>query len=255
MRTDPLVKILKKEFLSKKIKFKNYSLRRYSRDLGLDPSNLSKILKQQKKVGDSLRMKIGQRLGFNEEEMIFLLNKPEAQQAIPDSQFNEHNLATFQVISEWQHYAILEYFKLKGASSSPNDIAEHFGLKLSIVNESLGRLISVGLLQKIGNKFSPTDESSSSILQTATSKAHREQQKQILEGAINALDHFPVELRSQSSMTMAINPNKLPEAREVIKRFRREMMALLENDPELTDVYQLSVSLYPLSVKNKLKES
>lgn len=80
-----------------------------------------------------------------------------------------------------------------------------------------------------------------------TSKAHREHQKQILEGAIDALENTSIEVRSQSSMTIAIDTNNLDAAKELIKNFRREMGRLLSSSSQLDEVYQLSISLYPLT--------
>lgn len=50
MQNDPLVEILKKSFEKRRLKNSSYSLHAYSRDLELDVSNLSKILKYQKKI-------------------------------------------------------------------------------------------------------------------------------------------------------------------------------------------------------------
>ena len=52
-----------------------------------------------------------------------------------------------------------------------------------------------------------------------------------------------------TSMTMAIDVDRLPEAREVITKFRRELCALLENG-EQTRVYNLGIQLYPVSEKH-----
>lgn len=250
VKNDPLIEILKKEFLRKKSRNGSYSLRSYSRDLGLDPSNLSKIMNYQIEIGPNLRSKIGQKLGFESKEIQSIL-KPTSQAHTTDKDYNPHNLEVFQIIAEWQHYAILEYFKLTNANLKPAIIASHLGLKTSVVNESLRRLTEVGLLKKIGTEFAPVDESSSSVLNTATSKAHREQQVQILEGAIDALKNTPIENRSQSSMTMAIDSRKLPEAKELIKNFRRDIGRLLSSSKQLDSVYQLSVSLYPVTQQQK----
>jgi uncharacterized protein (TIGR02147 family) len=254
MKNDPLVEIMKKEFLQKKARNGSYSLRSYSRDLDLDPSNLSKMMNYQKSIGQNLRAKIGHKLGFESHESTTWL-KPRQHKNISDLDYQNQNLEVFQIISEWQHYAILEYFKLNKASMAPADIANHLGLKLSVTKESLRRLIEVGLLKKTDDGYELLDESSSSILTMATSKAHREQQKQILEGAIDALQNVPVERRSQSSMTVAIDSQKLDEARELIKNFRREMGRFLSSSDQLDSVYQLSISLYPVTQSKINKEN
>lgn len=249
MKNDPLVEILKNEFKKRKTRNGSYSLRSYSRDLDLDPSNLSKMINYGLKIGPSLRLKIGKKLGFENNE--FLLLSPAVSNNTKDSDYSNHKLEIFQVISEWQHYIILEYFKLEKASAIPSEIASHLGLDVSTVKVSLQRLVNVGLLKKDENGFFPIDHSSSSILDIATSKAHRDQQQQILEGAIQALSDIPIDLRSQSSMTIAIDSKKIDEAKELIKSFRRELGRLLSSSENLDEVYQLSVSLYPVTQISK----
>ncbi|MFZ3231239.1 MAG: DUF4423 domain-containing protein [Pseudobdellovibrio sp.] len=253
MKNDPLIEILKKDLQKKKSRNGSYSLRCYSRDLGLDPSNLSKIMNYQIAIGTSLRNKIGQKLGFEKNEIQRWL-VPASQKSTSDENYSNHSLEVFQVISEWQHYAILEYFKLNNSSSKPAAIASHLGLSLTDVNSSLRRLLEVGLLKPTEDGYIPTDEASSSILNIDTSKAHREQQVQILEGAIEALKNIPIEFRSQSSITMAINTNRLPEAKELIKNFRRDMGRLLSSTEPLDSIYQLSISMYPLTKITKTKK-
>ena len=51
-------------------------------------------------------------------------------------------------------------------------------------------------------------------------------------------------------MTMAINKEKLPEAKERIKKFRRELSQFLNEGETNNEVYNLSISLYPVTVKD-----
>ncbi|MDO9181908.1 MAG: DUF4423 domain-containing protein [Bacteriovorax sp.] len=250
MKNDPLIEILKNEFTRKKTRNGSYSLRSYSRDLDLDPSNLSKIMSYQKTIGPTLRSRIGLKLGFNEKEIKSWL-KPATHEKTANQNYKNLNLDLFRVISEWQYYALLEYFKINNISSKPIDIANQLGLKVSVVNNSLKRLVELGLLKKNKESFFPADESSSSILNITTSSAHREQQRQILEGAIDALQNVPVEFRSQSSMTLAIDSTKINEARELIKNFRRDLGQFLSTSDQLDSVYQLSISLYPVTNQPK----
>ena len=145
-------------------------------------------------------------------------------------------------------------FKLTGFETTPQNISERLGLTVIKTRESLKNLLDAGLLLKTKSGFQPTENSSSSILDKPTSKAHREQQKQILEGAMAALENVSIERRSQSSVTMAIDSNKLDKAKELIKNFRRELGRLLSESTKLDEVYQLSVSLYPVTKTKKLKQ-
>ena len=56
-----------------------------------------------------------------------------------------------------------------------------------------------------------------------------------------------MERRDQTSMTMAIDTKLLPQAKEKIKKFRRDMDRLLQSSDTKDEVYHLSVSLYPVT--------
>jgi len=119
----------------------------------------------------------------------------------------------------------------------------------------LARLQRAGLVQRKDGRLIPCDESSSSILNIPTSRAHRNQQRQILEKAIDALELEPIKRRSQSSMTFAIDSTKIDEAKELIKKFRRDLGRFLSASENLDEVYHLSISLYPVTSQQSSKES
>lgn len=253
MKYDPLVEILKKEFKQKQTKNSSYSLHSFSRDLEIDVSNLSKILNSKKELGPRLRERLGKKIGFEKSEFESWWLKPSHSSKTSNEEYVQHSLKVFEIVSEWQHYAILEFFKLSKEPKTSKAAAERLGLSLENATQSIQRLIETGLLLKLGQGFKPAEESSSSILDTATSKAHRTQQKQILEGAIDALENVPIELRSQSSVTMAIDSAKLEKAKVVIKKFRRDLGRFLSTSLNIDEVYQLSVSLYPVTKTQKTK--
>jgi uncharacterized protein (TIGR02147 family) len=245
MKRDPLIEILKSEFSRKQTRNPSYSLRSFSRDLEIDASNLSKLLSYQKDLGLKLKRKLAAKVGLTAGELEALEN--DAVVNTKDSDYASHKLELFEVVSGWQHYAVLELFKLKKFEPSAKSIADRLNIPLSDAKQTLERLQKVGLIKKVGARLEAADQSSSSILSTVTSKAHRDQQREILEGAITALSTIPIERRSQSSMTMAIDSSKIDEAKTLIKTFRRNIGRLLSTSENLDEVYQLSVSLYPVS--------
>ena len=72
----------------------------------------------------------------------------------------------------------------------------------------------------------------------ATHFALRKMQSDLLAKAIDALEYIDPKLRDQSSITMAIDPSKLPEAKQKILEFRRSLMEFLEASNEKTEVYR-----------------
>jgi hypothetical protein len=59
-----------------------------------------------------------------------------------------------------------------------------------------------------------------------------------------------VELRDFSSIMLAIDPEKLPEAKTIIREFRQKMASLLKHGHR-SEVYQLAIQFYPLTIESK----
>ncbi len=52
-------------------------------------------------------------------------------------------------------------------------------------------------------------------------------------------------------MTMAIDARDLPEAKERIQKFRRDLCHFFERSGHPKEVYHLTVSLYPVTIKEE----
>jgi hypothetical protein len=48
-------------------------------------------------------------------------------------------------------------------------------------------------------------------------------------------------------MSIAIAPDRIPAAKEKVKKFRRELADFLESSRSKTEVYRLSFQLFPLT--------
>jgi uncharacterized protein (TIGR02147 family) len=100
-------------------------------------------------------------------------------------------------------------------------------------------------------------EVSTNIVKPFFDGEQKKLQRQLLEKAIHSLDNVPVAYRDQTSMTMAIDTDRLAEAKERIKQFRRDLARFLSRGEKRNQVYHLSLYLYPVSqiedVENKIK--
>ncbi|MGZ3740999.1 MAG: DUF4423 domain-containing protein, partial [Bdellovibrionota bacterium] len=66
-----------------------------------------------------------------------------------------------------------------------------------------------------------------------------------------AIEAVPTEERDITSMTMAIDPRRLPLAKTLIRKFRFRLADLLETG-DRTEVYNLNVQLVPVTKKDKI---
>ena len=156
---------------------------------------------------------------------------------------------SFQVISDWYHFAILEIISLPPYSDGdPKAIARALGLTHAEITAALERLQRLKLLARQPNgRLSNISGNNSTLGGPDSAPALRSLQRSILQKAILALEEIPVEVRDQSSMTMAVDSKRLPEARAAIKSFRRKLSEILQSSKTRDAVYHLGISLYPVT--------
>ncbi len=159
----------------------------------------------------------------------------------------------FEVISDWIHFAILNLVKTADAQPEAAWMAERLGLSVTKVRAALERLERLKLIQK-----DPTGKwvrtyarinTPDDVLNVSVQKSHLAD----MELARTALLREPIERRDFTSMTIAVHPDLLPRAKEIIRRAQDEIAELSAESPA-TEVYRLTSSLFPLTL-SKLSQS
>ncbi len=240
----------------------SYSLRAYARALCVDPSYISKLLNGKRDISPKVVQRLAPKLGLSPEQIRKISNSKKdlkkSEQLVVASalQANYTQLTEdiFQLISDWYHYAILELVTIEKFKSEPKWISTMLGIKVAEVNDALQRLFRLGMLKKSERgSYIVVPKNHSTIGNQYTTTALKKMQEQVLSMAIGALQETPIEERDQSAMTMAIDSDLLPEAKQKIKKFRRELCDFLQTGRKTDRVYHLSLSLYPVSKKIKVK--
>ncbi|HEX4926067.1 MAG TPA: DUF4423 domain-containing protein, partial [Bdellovibrionales bacterium] len=165
------------------------------------------------------------------------------------SRFQELSADTVELLGNWEYFAILSLLETKGFRYSPEAVADRLQLNRASVVEAMKLLLRVGLLKEHANGYMPTHKNVTTT-HDVPSAALRRVHRQTIEKALGAIEGQTVEERDFSGMTMAIARKKLPQAKQLIRKFRREMSALLE-DGDRTDVYRLNIQLFSLESKKK----
>lgn len=261
---------LKNEFEQRKLTNSSYSLRAFARDISVSPSRLSEILAEKGNLSNLSAKKIAKKLRLKEKEeeiFISLVNinnasskksKKEAQEYLKSLR-NENqttlSLESFNLVSEWYYFAILSVMELDLFDGSAHWIAQRLGVEYSKIEKALETLTQLEFIQKKNDKFELLSTNGVSTTSDIESMALRKSHKQTLNQAISALDNVDVNLRDITSITMAIDPKKIPEAKKIIKNFRREMCAFLESGKK-EEVYNLNIQLIPITnLQTKPKEN
>ena len=121
-----------------------------------------------------------------------------------------------EVIIDTYHYTIVELSRLKQFRSDPVWIASVVGISPEEAKAALERLVAIGMLVISNKKLTRSEARFTTKDKTITDSALKHHQRKILEKSIIAMDNIPLELRNQSSMTIAVNPSKIPLAKKMI---------------------------------------
>lgn len=228
----------------------SYSLRSFAKSLGVDSSSLSKILSGKRSLSPNMYLKLAGKLDLSPTE--FKLYNPFNHSQSDSDRFNAIEPEVFEIIADWVHFAILELTHLDNFRPNIKWIAKKLSVQELHVKLAVGRLLKLNLLkiEESGNWIDVSDTLTTTN-SPFTNSAFKKLQRGILDQAHKALNEVEFEQRDQSSMTMAVDSHQLQKAKEIIKKFRREICELMQATPKRNAVYQLSVSLFPITEKEK----
>lgn len=239
---------LQSEFDRRKEKNSRYSLRSFSSHLDIHVSCLSAILRGIRPLTDNLISRFLNKLELNPEELEKLLkteNLIENIQAIL-------TLDTFAIISQWYHYAILELPKTEDFKEDFVWISKVLEISVTEVQSAVERLCRVGLLEiQEDGKWHIVEEETQVSVNEFTTSALKKLQKSILRKSEEAIDSVDISHRFHSTYTMAMEPDRIPEAKEYLREFKDKFSIKMSENKKTKEVYQFHIGLFPLTKINK----
>jgi uncharacterized protein (TIGR02147 family) len=258
------IEILNLEFEKRKLANSAYSLRAFARDLDLSAPRLSQILNKKsglsfeaaEALAEKLRLDEQQKKWFCDSAAVFSerssSKKEEFANRIKEykresKKFSEINLEYFKVIEDWFHFGILELTYLKDFQNSEAWMAKKLGITKTEVMVAVERMKKLGLItEKDGRlidtfKFlaTPSDVPSISL---------RKFNAQLMKLAIEALHQQDVNTREISSNIFALNQEQIPEFKDKIREFRRDLERFASDQKDKDAVYCLGMQFYSLSL-------
>jgi uncharacterized protein (TIGR02147 family) len=224
----------------------NYSLRAFAKSLNVEASSLSQILRKKRPLSSKMKLRLMKGLDLNEEVLKTIFEKVNAHKGDARTSLS---LDAFKVISDWQHFAILELIRTKNFKPDIRWIASKLGINYLEVQAAVDRLQNLDFLViDASGEWIDQIDCSEIYAHEFTSIAQKHLQKQILKKAVDAIDEVPLKERVQSSMTLAIPKSKVESARKRIRSFLAEMEKELQAEGEEMDsVYHLTTALYPVT--------
>lgn len=240
---------IQRTFIDRCRKNSSYSLRAYAKYLDVDQSHLSKILRGQRSFSKDFAKSIAPKLGITTTEVKKIFS--EGTKARPG--FLALTDDELELIGEWHHFAILELVKLEGFEFTEKNVAYRLMIHIEEVRSSIARLQRLGFLQVNKGSVKLLAPNTTWTNTKETSAARKKYQRALIEKSLDAIDHIPFERRENGSLTVAINPERMPEFKKKLEEIRQELSEFFQADGEknLSEVYQYTFAFFPLTKENE----
>lgn len=222
-----------------------FSLRAFAKYLNISPATLSQVISQKRNLSMKKGAEILNQLGFSPSEQLNLIADIDKKNI--ETQKFQITEDKFKLISEWFYLAILSLGELPNAKADPRHIAKRLNITVAQANIALQRLerlsiikIENGFFKQIHPPFKTTDDIPSNAIKTY--------HMNVLNLAIEKLETVDVKEREYSAVTMAINSKNIEKAKEITRKYKKELSKILETGKP-DRVYHLSIQLFPMDTK------
>lgn len=227
-----------------------YSVRSFARDLEIDSSSLSSILKGKRKIPKNKLEIIATKICSNENEMDLFL-KSAVSEYINLKDIKSHNEIEnrhlvdeqdFAIISDIHTYTLLSLIETEEFKYDKTWIAKKLKQDVKTVEKTIQSLLDVGLVHEANNtlvrikkRTTTTDEIASKYI----SKHHVDS----LELAKTKCVELSPSERYFSTMTIPCDPESLGAIKKLIMEFEDKIESFLRPSKK-TDVFKMSIQFY-----------
>lgn len=245
---------LKKGLEKKQLINPKYSLRAYANYLNVHPSVLSLAMKGKRPLVDRDVKSILEKLKLTSKEEALFKESLKPFLSIIDRIKINRNLQRYVldddhhhcIIIEWEYFACLELFHLSDFRVDIESVSNKLKISTQRSEEVLKVLTDKRLILKSEDGSFQKNHAYIRTTEDIPSQSIKASHIRALEMAKEKLADIPVELRDYSSMTLAIDPEKLQEAKVMIREFRQKIISLM-SEGKKRDVYRFSIQVYPIS--------
>lgn len=232
---------LSKEYEKKQKVNPSYSLRAFANFLGVDQSTLSKFLKGKRSLSWQAMLKCMEKLDTPKE----LVKCFEYQKDIINGEYNSLKSDQLEATGDWLCWAILEKFKTD-TSIDINVLAQRFSVEPERADNCLRLLVRMGFLEENGDGYKLLQPNNCWVDCEKTSAARKELQRKLLGLSLDALERVDISERYHGSLTVAVDKSKLPEIQNKLAAFQKDLGQYIQRSGDLSEVYQLTLSFFPL---------
>lgn len=236
-----IIVALEKELRTIQDKNPRYSLRAYSKKIGVGFGSLSDLLNKKRSPSIKLAKKILEKVKLEKN----IHNKITS---MIESEINKTvtllPAEAKKVIENWHYFAVLNLLELDFSPKNSEAISLRLNLPQGQVERCINELIKWGFVKKINNSFAVNTNSwvtTDDIPSQSIRKAH----SQGLGLAQRALKQLPIELRDITSLVFPGNSKQMNKAKIEIRKSLQRVHKIMTFG-ELDAVYKLNSQLFPL---------
>ena len=257
--------LLKRYYGARKEAMPLYSYRMMGQKLGLDASQLFRILQLEQHLPARCLPQAKELLELKGREAQYfdmlvaaartrsaakrteLLDKAFALRDVPCPSLSRQQL---RFLTEWWVPAVRAYLEVSEGRADAAAIAKRLvpAVSPAQVEEALEILKDLGLVQKLSSGRLKLAQSHLTVSGPEKAQAVRAFQKQALGLSAAALENFDPGLRDISTRTLAVDQEGFEDLREMAREFRRQVQKRVEECKHPDRVLQMTMALYPLSV-------
>lgn len=251
----------------------SFSFRYFSNKAGFRSPNFLKLVMEGKRnVSPTSIEKFSQALDLNKEETIFFRNLVLLNQAatVEERKFYAEQLmrsrfyrkvhplkqAQYDYYSKWYSIPIRELVGVTGFREDPDWVAHQLipPITASEAKNALEELEQLGLIRRENGKLVQTDAFVSTGDEVSSGSVALFHKEMMQKGA-ESIDRFPAPEREISSVTVGVSVKAAMQMKDLVQRFRRELLTIASQSDKTQSVYQVNFQLFPLSKIEEPKAS
>lgn len=247
--------LLNQEFAKRQSKNPKYSLRAFANHLNMDPSNLSKVLRGQKKLSDEKIWDLGLNLSLEPEKIFDFIGYSSRSFLTPLDHEN------FKDVNHWIFDAILELNSINSYNGNIPKIAKKLGVSDAFCHEAFKLLIEKKFLIYDTNKNLYVEPNPDNVIgiNEPTSEELKLYQERILLKSIESIKTTGLEKREHFAFISRLSLDHKKQIEKLVSKFRKDLTSLLlecdKDNPE--EVFAFQFGFFPLTqeLENKEKEN
>lgn len=246
-----ILHLLVEHYQLSKSKNPSFSLRSFALKMGIHVGTLSSVMNGKRPITLEFASRLLKKLEPDPQIRFEIMKK--FCHTIQDQEtyrYMELDEDKFRLIAEWEHYAVLSLMNCQDFREDENWIANRLGLTLDRCSDVMALLKETDLIKRNADGVLVRTYAAVRTSDDKVNLALRSSHEENLDLARNSLNRDSLQERDFTHITMAIDPEQIPNAKEIIRKFQDELSDVLERGNR-TEVYKFTTALFPLSKINQ----